>query len=112
MFLLPSLQQFDLTAVSSEEKIRANNLYSAEGGDLQYRQDVLAKYYPEERFENFSPYFEDDEQHLLATDLYDSAEEKADIIYLKKIVSAEDFALVKSIAEIVLSDVINSVCRS
>jgi hypothetical protein len=36
-FRLPSLQQLDLTTVSAEEKIRANNLYNSEGGDLQYR---------------------------------------------------------------------------
>jgi hypothetical protein len=32
---------------------------------------VFSKYYPQEEFENFSPYFEDDEIDLQISDLYD-----------------------------------------
>jgi hypothetical protein len=35
------------------------------------RQEVFSKYYPQEEFENFSPYFEDDEIDLQISDLYD-----------------------------------------
>lgn len=98
--------------MSSEEKIRASNLYNADGGDLQYRQNVLAKYYPEERFENFSPFFEDDEQHLVVADLYDEIQQEVgvqEVSYSQKLVTEEDYAIVKYLAEIVLSDVIYTV---
>jgi len=47
------------------------NLYNAEGGDVGLRAETFAKYFPDAEFENFSPYFEDDELMVTAQDLYE-----------------------------------------
>jgi hypothetical protein len=34
------------------------------GGDIPLRQETFAKYFPGEEFENYTPFFEDDEAGL------------------------------------------------
>lgn len=113
VFRLEYLQELDFTTVSSEEKIRASNLYDAEGGDLQYRQSVLAKYYPEERFENFSPYFEDDEVPLELRDFYHESDDidRRSCISQNRILSIEEYDTVKSVCESFLTGVLYAVCQ-
>ena len=88
-------------------------MYDAEGGDLQYRQAVLAKYYPEERFENFSPYFEDDELFVELTDVYDEIDASARRICSSqnRVISEDEYDSVKSVRESFLNTVISAVCQ-
>ena len=112
VFRLVCLQELDGSTISSEEKIRSNNLYDADGGDTVYRQAVLAKYYPEEQFENFSPYFEDDEQNLELSDLYDKIIEKKDENLLENSMSGEEYAVVKSVTESFIDEILTAVCNN
>lgn len=111
VYRLPYLEQLDKITVSSDERIRASNLYNSEGGDLQLRQDVLNKYYPEENFEDFSPYFEDDELDIKVSELMTEITNVSDPV-LKELLSQNDYAEVTSVAGGVLLDVTGVVSRS
>ena len=88
-------------------------MYDAEGGDLQYRQAVLAKYYPEERFETFSPYFEDDELFLELTDACDEINDSArrTCSSQNRVLSEDEYDTVKIVRESFLHTVISAVCH-
>lgn len=99
-FRLPHLQQLDDSVISSEEKIRACNLYGSEGGDLQQRQDALNKYFPDECFEDYIPYFEDDELDIRISELHEDGGE--DVGCVEQNASYED---VKSLVGAILRDI-------
>lgn len=61
LYRVPFLEQLDLIPVTVEEMIRANNMYNADGGDLQQRQEVFNKFYPDDNFVDYSLVFKDDE---------------------------------------------------
>ena len=94
------MQQLDDSVISSEEKIRACNLYGSEGGDLQQRQDALNKYFPDECFEDYIPYFEDDELDIRISELHEDGGE--DVGCVEQNASYED---VKSLVGAILRDI-------
>jgi hypothetical protein len=51
-------------------KIRAANIYNSEGGDVRAREETWAAFFPDDTFENYSPYFDDDEFHISPAALY------------------------------------------
>jgi len=64
LFKLPNLKRLDTSNASAEEQVRACNLFRSQGGDLEARAAVHAKYFPGEPFEDFGPtaFWEDDEE--------------------------------------------------
>ena len=61
LYRVPFLEQLDLKPVTVEEMIRANNMYNADGGDLQQRQEVFNKFYADDNFVDYALVFKDDE---------------------------------------------------
>ena len=61
LFRVPFLDELDLIPVTVEEIICANNMYNADGGDLQQRREVFNKFYPDGNFVDYSVIFKDDE---------------------------------------------------
>ena len=99
-FRLPHLQQLDETVISSEEKIRACNLYGSEGGDLRLRQDAMNKYFPDECFEDYIPYFEDDELDIRISELHEDSAD--DVCFVEDNANYEE---VKSLVGVILRDI-------
>jgi len=83
-------------------QIRANNLYGSSEGDLQYREDVFARHFPDEPFQHFMPFFEDEEMALDSEKLMVHG---ADEVY----VPDEVKVVASSIVESVMSRVLVSV---
>lgn len=102
IFRLQTLRQLDLTLVSSEEKIRALNLYGSEGGDLRAREEIFHKYFPNEPFNQFSRIFDDEESYIPMNDLL---REMYDI-------EAEERALRRHQASVVANDIVKQVIQS
>lgn len=55
IYRLPNLKQLDEVIVSTEEKVRAFNLYRAPEGDVHLREAVLREHCPDLVFEDFAP---------------------------------------------------------
>ena len=94
------MQQLDETVISSEEKIRACNLYGSESGDLQHRQDTMNKYFPDECFEDYIPYFEDDELDIRISELHEDSAD--DVCFVEDNANYEE---VKSLVGVILRDI-------
>ena len=82
IYRLASLSKLDFTKISSEEKVRAFNLYptlnedgtvsNGEGNrfnDLQKRMDVFCKYIPHQEYIDFSASLQDEELELTLDEL-------------------------------------------
>jgi hypothetical protein len=55
LYRLPNLKRIDHVLVSTEEKLRALNLYHSPEGDLRQRQAVWEEHCPSVSFEDFAP---------------------------------------------------------
>ena len=83
-------------------QIRSNNIYGQldektntwSGGDLPYRQEVFNRIYPGDPFQNFSPYFEDDEMDMDGNNLY---EDGLGEVYVSDAVKAVAHSLVNTV---------------
>ena len=80
-------------------QIRANNMYGSSAGDLQYREDVFTRLFPGEPFQNFLPFFEDEEMALDSEKLLVHG---ADEVYVPE----EVRAIASNVIETVMSRVI------
>lgn len=61
IYRIPQLIELDSTNVSAEDKIAAMNLYSSQNGDKEMRNHVFEKYFPNEKFIDFSEHISDPE---------------------------------------------------
>lgn len=79
------------------------NLYGSDCGDLRAREEIFAKYFPNEAFDVYNRDFIDDEQFLssddLAIEIYDPRSEY----------TQADYILFRNLAYDVVTDIIDNI---
>ena len=65
IYRLMNLTKLDDITVSADEKIRSQNLYEANGGDLEMRKQVFYSIFPNDEFALKTPEFQDDEIDII-----------------------------------------------
>ena len=72
IYRLPKLRKLDSITISSNERIRCQNLYNTDKGDIFLRKEIFNVTFPNEEFINRTPYvnFIDEEEELTINEIH------------------------------------------